>query len=111
MGISDLAFRLLPLGIKIKIGLNAMAETFNKTSDQRVRIEEEQERFLYHIDRCPVCWGRTGENRPVCYISTGLIKESLKWVSGGHEFRVNESECIAMGNDVCRFIIQKEPLS
>jgi len=38
LGVSDLAFRLLPLGIKIKIGLNAMAETFNKTSDQVVRL-------------------------------------------------------------------------
>ena len=43
--------------------------------------------------------------------STGLLQESLKWVSGGNEFRVNESKCVAAGDSVCEFIIQKEPLT
>jgi predicted hydrocarbon binding protein len=40
-----------------------------------------------------------------------LLQESLKWVSGGNEFRVNESKCVAVGDDVCEFIVQKEPIS
>jgi predicted hydrocarbon binding protein len=35
----------------------------------------------------------------------------LHSTSGGREFRVDESECQAMGHEACRFIIQKEPLS
>jgi predicted hydrocarbon binding protein len=38
------------------------------------------------------------------------LQEAFKWVSGGHEFRVNEDKCIAMGDPVCSFIIQKEPI-
>jgi hypothetical protein len=47
----------------------------------------------------------------VCYMATGLLQEALKWVSGGNEFRVNESKCVALGDAVCEFIIQKEPIS
>ena len=56
------------------------------------------------------CWGRHGADKPVCYIATGLLQESLKWVSGGKEFRVNESKCIGAGDEACEFVIQKEPI-
>jgi predicted hydrocarbon binding protein len=109
LGIADLAFRLLPMGMKIKIGLNAMSETFNKTSDQVVRVEEELDHFLYYIDRCPVCWGRQAQT-PICYGALGLLQEGLHWVTGGKNVRVEEIECIAMGHPSCVFIVQKRPL-
>jgi hypothetical protein len=34
LGIADLAFRLLPLGMKLKVGFEVLAETFNKFTDQ-----------------------------------------------------------------------------
>jgi predicted hydrocarbon binding protein len=40
----------------------------------------------------------------------GLLKEGLNWVSGGKEFRITETKCIASGSDVCEFTIQKEPI-
>ncbi len=110
-GVGDLAFKVLPLQQKLKLGLPAMAKIFTTVSDQHSTVEDHGTEFHYIIHRCPVCWGRSGEDRPVCFISTGLIQESLKWVSGGSEFRVNESECIAMGDEVCRFVIQKEPIN
>ena len=110
-GVGDLAFKILPLPQKLKLGLPAMAKIFTTVSDQHSTVEDHGAEYHYIIHRCPVCWGRTNEDRPVCFISTGLIQEGLKWVSGGNEFRVNESECIAMGDDVCRFVIQKEPIS
>jgi len=110
LGIADLAFRLLPMGMKIKIGLNAMSETFNKTSDQVVRVEEELDHFLYYIDRCPVCWGRQAQT-PICYGALGLLQEGLHWVTGGKNVRVEEIECIAMGHPSCVFVVEKRPLS
>lgn len=110
-GAGDLAFKVLPLTQKLKIGVPAMAKIFSTVSDQRCTVEETDTEIHYIIHQCPVCWGRTEEDRPVCYISAGLLQEGLKWVSGGNEFRVNESECIAMGNEVCRFVIVKEPIS
>ncbi|MEK6220839.1 MAG: 4-vinyl reductase [Chloroflexota bacterium] len=110
-GAGDLAFKVLPLTQKLKIGLPAMAKIFDTISDQKTHVEDHESEYHYIISRCPVCWGRTGEDRPVCFIAVGLLQEGLKWLSGGHEFRVNESECIAMGHAECKFVIQKEPVS
>ncbi len=109
-GVGDLAFRVLPLPAKLRIGLPAMAKIFSQISDQHTTVKEEANEIVYTIHRCPVCWGRTGVDKPVCFIATGMLQESLKWVSGGLEFRVNESKCIAMGDDVCEFVIQKNPI-
>lgn len=109
LGVADLAFRLLPLGVKIKVGVNAMADTFNKTSDQVVRIEEVPDRFYYHIDRCPVCWGRTADV-PICHAGLGLLQEGLHWVTGGKNIWVEETHCIAKGDPACTYVIDKRPL-
>jgi predicted hydrocarbon binding protein len=87
-----------------------MAKIFSQISDQLTTVEEKENEFIYTIHRCPVCWGREGADRPVCFIAVGLLQEGLKWVSGGSEFRVNESKCVAVGDDVCEFVIQKTPV-
>jgi predicted hydrocarbon binding protein len=110
-GAADLAFVVLPLQSKLRIGLPAFAKIFSQLSDQYSTVEEKESEFIWTIHKCPVCWGRTNVDKPVCYIATGILQESLKWVSGGNEFRVNESKCVAMGDSVCEFVIQKEPIS
>ncbi len=110
-GAGDLAFKVLPLQAKMRIGIPAMARIFSQISDQLSTVEERENDFIYTIHRCPVCWGRKDVDKPVCFIATGLLQEGLKWVSGGNEFRVNESKCCAMGDDVCEFVIQKTPIS
>lgn len=110
-GAGDLAFKVLPLQAKLKIGIPAMARIFSQISDQKTSVEEKENEFIYTIHRCPVCWGREGVDKPVCFIAVGLLQEGLKWVSGGNEFRVNESKCVAMGAEVCEFVIQKSPIS
>lgn len=109
-GVGDLAFKVLPLPAKLRIGIPAMARIFTQVSDQRTTVQELDNEILYTIHKCPVCWGRTGSDKPVCFIATGLLQEGLKWVSGGSEFRVNESRCIGMGDEVCEFVIQKTPI-
>ncbi|HJS28676.1 MAG TPA: V4R domain-containing protein [Anaerolineales bacterium] len=109
-GVGDLAFKVLPLPIKLRIGIPSMAKVFSQISDQYTTVEEKDDVYIYTIHRCPVCWGRNGSDKPVCFIATGLLQEGLKWVSGGSEFRVNESRCFSMGDDRCEFIIQKKPV-
>jgi predicted hydrocarbon binding protein len=110
-GVGDLAFKVLPLQAKLRIGIPAMAKIFTQVSDQHSTVEERENEFVYTIHKCPVCWGRSGVDKPVCFIAVGLLQEGLKWVSGGNEFRVNESRCVALGDDICEFIIQKEPIA
>lgn len=109
-GVSDLAFRVLPLSTKLRVGLPALARIFSQFSDQISYVKAFDDHYLYYIDRCPVCWGRQS-NGMICFVATGLLQESLKWVSNGHEFRVEEIECIASGGSSCIFKIDKEPIA
>lgn len=108
-GAGDLAFKVLPLYAKMRIGIPAMARIFSQISDQYSTVREQENEFIYTIHRCPVCWGRTAD-KPVCFVAVGLLQEGLKWLSGGNEFRVNESHCVAVGDEVCEFVIQKTPM-
>jgi len=107
-GVGDLAFKVLPLPTKLKIGLLALANNFTQMSDQQSTVIETEKEYILSIHTCSVCWGRSGEDKPVCFVFTGLLQEGLKWFSGGKEFRVNESKCMAMGDDACEFVIQKQ---
>ena len=109
-GVGDLAFRVLPTQTKVKIGLQAMARIFSEKSDQITSVVEDDQTYHYVVERCPVCWGRSGAETPVCFYLVGLLQEGLKWVSGGKEFRINESSCQAMGAESCEFVIFKEPV-
>jgi predicted hydrocarbon binding protein len=110
-GVADLAFVVLPLHAKLRIGVPAMAKIFSQLSDQLSTVEEKDNEYIYSIHKCPVCWGRHNADKPVCFIATGLLQEGLKWVSGGNEFRVNESKCVAVGDALCEFVIQKDPIA
>jgi len=109
-GLTDLTFRLLPLPAKLKIGAASFADVFNKYSDQRVRLEDQDGRLLWHIERCPLCWGRHTET-PACHMAVGVLQESLYWVSGGKFFNVEETHCIAAGDSICTIAIDKTPMS
>ncbi len=109
LGLSDMAFRLLPLDEKLHSGAGIFADTFNRFTDQRVRVEDQGEKILWHIDRCPVCWGRNTE-KPVCHLAVGILQEALTWVSGGKLFYVEETHCIARGDSTCTICIDTQPL-
>jgi len=108
-GAGDLAFKVLPLGTKLKIGIPAMARIFSQVSDQRSTVEETKTEYFYTMKPCPVCYGRHSD-KPMCHAGAGLLQEGLRWVSGGHEFRVQESKCIGCGDDACVLVVQKDPI-
>lgn len=109
LGIADLAFRLLPIGMKLRVGADVFSDVFNKYSDQVVHLQEEHDRILWTIARCPVCWKRSSQS-PCCFLAVGILQESLYWVSGGKNFNVEEISCIARGDESCTIAIDKQPL-
>ncbi len=110
-GVTDLAFKVLPLQLKLRIGLNSAAKTFSEASDQTTSVQEVDNTIIWTIHRCPSCWTRQGSDKPVCYVTIGFLQAALNWVSSGREFRINESKCCAMGDAACEFVIQKDPIS
>ncbi len=109
LGLTDMAFRLLPLNEKISEGLKIFAKTMNEFSDQRVRVDADEEHFYWHIDRCPMCWRRHSEE-PVCHLLVGLLQEGLYWLSNGRFFCIEETNCIAKGDESCTIMIDKSPI-
>ncbi|HNT22988.1 MAG TPA: 4-vinyl reductase [Anaerolineales bacterium] len=109
LGLTDLAFRLLPLEEKLRTGAAIFADIFNQYSDQKVVVKEEADKILWIIERCPVCWQRKADS-PVCHLAVGLLQEALYWVSGGKYFDVEETRCIAQGDDACVITIGKQAL-
>lgn len=107
--ISELALRPFPVQTKLKLGLNALARLFSRTSDQGTRVEEQTAHFLYEVTPCPICWGRTAQE-PTCFFTAGMLQEATIWLSGGQTFTVREALCIASGNEQCVFEISKKPL-
>ena len=110
VGASDLALKALPLGIKLKIGLPAVAKIFDSLSDQKSSVKDSGgDHYVYVIECCSMCWGREVE-RPGGHIAASIIEEALRWVSGGNTFRVDQISCMSMGEENCTFYVYKEPV-
>lgn len=109
MGLTEMAFRLLPLPAKITAGTTALAELFNNFTDQRVRVEHADGKLFWHIERCPLCWERH-TSEPVCHLAVGLLQEALYWLSGGKVFNVEEQTCIAAGDETCTIVVDHTPI-
>jgi predicted hydrocarbon binding protein len=110
VGVSGLALKILPLNAKLRIGLPAMAKIFTTFSDQVSIVTEQDDRFVYTIKECPVCYGRHSDTS-ICHGAVGLLQGGLHWVSGGKDFTVVETECKAKGDPDCVFLVFKEPLN
>jgi len=109
-GAGDLAFKVLPLDMKLKIGVPAIARIFNSITDQVSNVSDEGPYYLYTLERCSMCYGRTSD-KPCCHTAVGILQEALKWVSGGNEFKVDIETCMGCGDEMGRLRIYKDPIS
>jgi hypothetical protein len=110
IGFNDLAFRLLPVQTRLKLGVPALARVFTHHSDQTHRAVDRGTYFDYTIERCAVCWGQEAK-APLCYFTVGLLQEAFSVYGRGQEYRVIQTECRATGAAACVFCIEKEPIA
>lgn len=108
-GIQDPAFRSLSRDERCRVGLKALAQIFNRFSDQHSSFREDDLSFHFIADPSPIAWGRTSE-KPVCHLLAGIITECLRWASNGHEYYVFETTCRACGDVHCTFSVNKTPI-
>jgi predicted hydrocarbon binding protein len=101
--------RALPLPEKLEIGLPMMAEFFTRFSDQVSNAYAyDEERLVYTLERCPMCWNHEAD-MPFCHAGQGLIQEALRWISDGQEFEVEMVQCIAVSDEMGKYVIYKTP--
>lgn len=103
---AQLAMSVGSLEARIKIGLEFFAKFFNTVSDQKVRIEEDDDNWYWVIEHCPMCWNRKA-NEPLGHLGVGVLKAALAWASGGEIFHIQEYKCIAMGDKEGSIRIEK----
>ncbi len=110
LGLTGTGFRLLPFPSKIRTFGAALTSLVNKSGEKRILIEEQGDRLLVHLLRCPLCSDREG-GETVCLLAVGLAEESLYWMSGGKTFQVEEIACAARGDARCTLQINQAPIS
>jgi predicted hydrocarbon binding protein len=109
LGISNLAYRLLPHKKKIVKGLQTLTDILNRYTNHNVGFYIDSDHYIWELHHCPLCWNRKTDS-PCCYLAIGVFQEFLFWVSGGKHFIVEETECIASNGNCCKFQIALEPL-
>jgi predicted hydrocarbon binding protein len=108
-GMRDPAFRALPLGQRTRIGLEALAAVFSNFTDQQSTMAELNAYYEFTTEFSPFSWGRSAD-RPVCHALVGIIQESMRWASNGHEYHVQEVLCRAVEGEACVFRVNKNPI-
>lgn len=106
IGFADFALRLLPIPMRVRIGMEVLAEIFNRYSDHHVRLAESEASYFFVMDPCGFCWGRHAET-PACDLIVGLLEETLYWVTRGKRFVVESTACIACGEDIGAIRVDK----
>lgn len=107
LGLAGVALKLLPIRQRLPLLLNSVANALRKTNPQvRVTVEEHDGRFVYLAHTCSVCFGRHSD-RPVCHLYVGTLTEALRWGTG-QNLQVRETQCLARGDDSCRFEVEGE---
>jgi hypothetical protein len=106
-GISNPAFKALPLQAKLRLGLPALQRILLQTCELDLALQEWEEGIpVLLIRSCPFCCERPISDQAVCSMASGLFAESIKWITDGGRYQVTETECIAMGFEACRFTIR-----
>ncbi len=106
------ATRLLPLAAQMKMVLERQQSVFRKFSaevgqEQRLRIEEREDAFVYIAEDCWACAGIESHG-PICLLVNGALHEGLTFVTH-KEFDIREIECRAAGAPACVWEISKKP--
>lgn len=98
--VADLLFPLLPSLTRARIGLETVAEVFNRFADGGVQVQNQGSRFLWVVEHCGVCPGRTSSS-PSCHLLAGLLRETVHWATGKDSATVTEVVCAATGGPHC----------
>jgi len=96
---------ILPYQSKLRKNLQAAAKVLTQISDQTCIVEENDREFLWKIQECPYCLGRTS-NASICYMVGGFLDGLTTWTTGDKHI-IEERKCKARGDLVCEFSIKK----
>ena len=92
----------LPLSTRRKSILELLARSIGARQDD-ITVHTMDLDLLVVDHASPAAEGQRS-SRPICFVTQGLIRESLFWATG-QNFDVEETSCKATGQDTCEFKI------
>jgi len=110
-GVTSPEFTSLPAEEKLRRGLPLVAKASNSLSDQNITVEDRENDFLYTFNKCPSCWGRSGEEKSICAMPYGFLQGTVSYFVGSQDFSLVEEKCVAKGDPFCQFVIKKSTAS
>lgn len=109
MGMKDINYRMLPVPLRLKTGLEGLAGLVAKIGDESVTVSEFESHWIWRVEHCPHCWQRKVEE-PACQFPVGMLQEFFAWASSGRVYGIREIECSAAGGSACLIRIDKKAL-
>jgi len=107
--VNDPDFVSLPMAEKARVGIALVGITFMQSTKNLPTIREDDEKYIYSVNNCPICWGRTTAE-PSCHFFSGLLKGALIWVTRGVDFQITQIAAHSCGAKTCDFAIPKNPV-
>ena len=107
LGLAGLALKLLPAELRMKLILNRIARGAGETLDMPTHVEETPEHYVYVVKDCPCRYRKRTLKTPCCYVTVGGLMEAMRWATGA-EHNVTEYTCINVGDDACRYRVEKK---
>jgi hypothetical protein len=108
--VNDEDFQSLPDTEKIDLCLSLIINTFTQSAKDVPTYQMVEGGFLYSVNSCPVCWGRETE-APACFITEGMLRAALRWITNGQEFNVTQNTAHSCGSPTCDFFIPETPVT
>jgi hypothetical protein len=109
LGLTDLAFRLLPFNKRIAFLMHALTDLADRIYPASVRVVEEDQRFLWQVGRYAAEPDSLVPGQ-LCCLLAGFFREAMYWVSGGKPTMV---ESIPVGTEtatICTIAVYKKTL-
>jgi predicted hydrocarbon binding protein len=92
----------LPLSTRRKPTLELLGK-FIGTQSSDITVHTLDLDLLFADHTSPNTDGQSA-SAPICYVTQGLIREALFWATG-QSYDVEETSCLAMGEEACEFTI------
>ncbi len=99
---TKLAIKFLGRHRQIKLTLDTFARQYSKQTDSPVEVHEMDGAFYVDNLNCGQCLGWEHES-PVCFMWLGMIHGLVAWAIDNNDFKVEEVECVACGDKICRY--------
>lgn len=106
-GVAGLALKLLPADTRMKLILHRIADGAKHTLNMPAHVEDTPEHFIYVSQDCPCRFRKRDIKTPCCYVTVGALTEAMRWATDA-EHTVTEFNCINVGDDACRYRIEKK---